>query len=62
MDAELTVRLNLWKQVAKALQELIENPEKRKQMGANSRRMAEERFDRRNTYQQIVRAVEDLVR
>lgn len=50
------------KQVAKALQELIENPEKRKQMGANSRRMAEERFDRRNTYQQIVRAVEDLAR
>lgn len=49
-------------QVAKALQELIENPEKRKQMGANSRRMAEERFDRRNTYQQIVRAVEDLAR
>lgn len=49
-------------QVAKALQELIENPEKRKQMGTNSRRMAEERFDRRNTYQQIVRAIEDLVR
>ena len=49
-------------QLAKALQELIENPEKRKRMGANSRRMAEERFDRRNTYQQIVRAVEDLAR
>ena len=49
-------------QVAKALQELIENQEKRKQMGANSRRMAEERFDRRNTYQQIVRTIEDLVR
>ncbi len=49
-------------QVAKALQELIENPKKRKQMGANSRRMAEERFNRRNTYQQIVRAVEDLAR
>lgn len=49
-------------QVAKALQKLIENPEKRKQMGVNARRMAEERFDRRNTYQQIVRAVEDLAR
>jgi glycosyltransferase involved in cell wall biosynthesis len=49
-------------QVAKALQELIENPEKRKQMGKNSRRMAEERFDRRNTYQQIVRVIEELVR
>lgn len=50
------------KQVAKALQELIENPEKRKQMGVCSRRMAEERFDRRNTYQQIVREIEDLTR
>lgn len=49
-------------EVAEALKELIENPEKRKQMGANSRRMAEERFDRRNTYQQIVRAVEELTR
>lgn len=49
-------------QVEKALQNLIENPEKRKRMGKNSRRMAEERFDRRNTYLQIVRAVEDLVR
>lgn len=49
-------------QVAKALQELIGDPEKRKLMGANSRRMAEERFDRRNTYQQIVRAIEDLAR
>lgn len=49
-------------QVAKALQEMIENPEKRKQMGANSRWMAEERFDRRNTYQQMVRVIEDLVR
>lgn len=49
-------------QVAKALQELIENPEKRKQMGENSRRMAEERFDRRNTYQQIVKVIEELAR
>lgn len=49
-------------QVAKALQELIENPKKRKQMGENSRRMAEERFDRRTTYKQIVKIVEDLAR
>lgn len=49
-------------QIAKALQELIENPTKRKQMGANSRRMAEEWFDRRNTYQQIVRVIEDLTK
>lgn len=49
-------------QVAEALQELIENPEKRKKMGTNSRRMAEERFDRRNTYQQIVKVIEELAR
>ncbi|MCD7993285.1 MAG: glycosyltransferase family 4 protein, partial [Clostridia bacterium] len=49
-------------QVAEALQELIENPEKRKRMGTNSRWMAEERFDRRNTYQQIVKVIEELVR
>lgn len=48
-------------QVADALQELIENPEKRKRMAANSRRMAEECFDRRNTYQQILRAIEETV-
>jgi len=33
---------------------LGKNRELRKQMGANSRRMAEERFDRGNTYSQIV--------
>lgn len=49
-------------QVSKALQELAENPEKREQMGANSRRMAEERFDRRNTYQQVVKVIEELTR
>ena len=48
-------------QVADAIQELIENPDKRKRMAANSRRMAEECFDRRNTYQQIVKAIENVV-
>lgn len=49
-------------EVAKALQVLIENPEKRRQMGANSRRMAEEKFDRKNTYQQIVQRIDELTR
>lgn len=49
-------------QIADALQTLIENPDKRKRMGANSRRMAEELFDRRNTYRQIVKTIEDFVR
>ena len=49
-------------QVAEALQELIENPEKRKQMGRNSRIMAEELFDRSLIYHKIVREIEELVR
>ena len=49
-------------QVSEALQELIENHEKRKQMGRNSRRMAEELFDRSHTYHKIVREIEKLER
>ena len=49
-------------QVTKALQTLIENPEKRASMGMSSRRMAEERFDRRTTYQQIIRVIEELAK
>ena len=33
---------------------LIQNPEERKKMGANARRCAEERFDRKHTYSEIV--------
>ena len=50
------------KGVAIALQKLIENPKERRRMGENSRRMAEERFDRRSTYKQIVKIIEDLER
>lgn len=49
-------------QVAEGLKRLIEDPQLRRKMGANSRRMAEERFDRRNTYRQIVNAIEELTR
>lgn len=49
-------------QVAEALGKLIEDPQLREQMGQNSRRMAEEQFDRRNTYRQIVSAIEELTR
>lgn len=49
-------------QVAAGLKRLIEDAQLRAQMGANSRRMAEERFDRRNTYRQIVSAIEELTR
>ena len=48
--------------VAAGLKRLIEDAQLRAQMGANSRRMAEERFDRRNTYRQIVSAIKELTR
>ena len=48
-------------QVGEALEMLITDPEKRNTMGRNSRRMAEERFDRRNTYQLILEEINKLV-
>ena len=45
-------------QVANALRFLIENPIDRVRMGKNSRLMAEEVFDRSNTYQQIADDIE----
>ncbi len=48
-------------QVANALQELIENSDERKLMGLNSRRMAEELFDRSNTYTKIEKAINEIV-
>lgn len=48
-------------QVANALLKLIEDEELRKKMGMQSRRMAEEKFDRVNTYRLIVAEIEKLV-
>lgn len=42
------------KEVAEKLQKLIENPELRIKMGENSRKCAEEKFDRAKTYSEIV--------
>lgn len=58
----INCEVNSIAQVEEALKDLIENPQKRKQMGSRSRKMAEELFDRRSSYQQIVKAVEDLMR
>lgn len=49
-------------EVAKALEDLIRNGEKRKKLGAASRRMAEENFDRNYTYRKIVRTIDELVK
>lgn len=46
--------------VGAALQVLITVPERRREMGANSRRMAEELFDRPYTYQKILAEIEKL--
>lgn len=42
----------------KAMIELIESSSTRDEMGENSRRLAEEKFDRANTYQSLVRLIE----
>ena len=44
--------------VADALVRLAKNPELRKEMGRNGRRLGEERFDRRKTYQKIIELIE----
>lgn len=45
------------KDMAEKLAKLIDNKELRIQMGKNARRCAEEKFDRRYSYQEIVRAI-----
>jgi glycosyltransferase involved in cell wall biosynthesis len=45
-------------EVANALQLLIENGEKRAEMGESSRRLAEEKFDRKQSYTRIVELIE----
>lgn len=49
-------------QVADGLEALICDREKRVQMGQCSRRMAQERFDRKYTYEQITARIEELAR
>ena len=48
-------------QVADALLMLISDADKRKLMGQNSRRMAEERFDRKNTYKYLMNAIKECL-
>ena len=48
--------------VADAIEKLALNEELRKTMGTNSARLGRDKFDRRNTYQAIVDAVEDCVK
>ncbi len=48
--------------VANALEQLLLDPQLRKQMGENSRKMAQDRFDRMHTYEEIVKIIERYVR
>lgn len=47
-------------QVAEAIKKLASDKGLREQMGENARRLAIERFDRRNTYHKIIEAIESL--
>jgi len=44
--------------MARALATLIKDPALRKEMGANARKLGEEKFDRRTAYQKIVKMLE----
>lgn len=46
--------------VADALIKLAKDPELRKQMGAMARRLGREKFDRRETYKEIVKRIENI--
>lgn len=47
-------------QVAQAIERLMKDKDLREKMGANSRRLGVERFDRRTAYNKIVDAIENL--
>ena len=59
-DCGINCEVESVSQVADALERLIKDKDLREKMGRNSRRMAEERFDRKNTYKQIVAEIEEL--
>lgn len=45
--------------MAEKIYELYKNKGKRLQMGKNNRRLAEERFDRKVTYNKIIKVIEN---
>ena len=48
-------------ELAEKIELLMNNEELRLEMGKNARRCAEEKFDRRTTYQKLVRTVKELL-
>jgi glycosyltransferase involved in cell wall biosynthesis len=52
--------VNSVQEVCEALKELIVNKEKRVEKGNNSRRLGEEKFDRRQSYKELVKVIESF--
>lgn len=50
------------KEVAKAVEYLIKNPDVKKRMAANSRKLGEELFNRKKTYKQIIALVKESMK
>ena len=48
-------------QLAEKIELLMSDEQLRREMGKNARRCAEEKFDRRNTYRKLVKAVKELL-
>ncbi len=47
-------------EVSSALKELIENEEKRVEMGKNSRKLGEEKFDRKQSYKELLKVIDNV--
>jgi glycosyltransferase involved in cell wall biosynthesis len=47
-------------EVSIALKELIENEEKRVEMGKNSRKLGEEKFDRKQSYKELLKVIDNV--
>ncbi len=58
-DAGINCGAESVEEVADALLELINNEEKRIMMGRNSRKLAEEKFDRKTTYKKILELINE---
>lgn len=56
-DAGLNCQTGRSADVAQGIRQLVENPERRAQMSRNSRRLAEERFDRNTTYEALAQEI-----
>lgn len=59
-DAGINVECGNSDSMCKGIQELIDDDDRRRRLSINARRMAEELFDRKKTYRELVKALENL--